>query len=48
MLGFFYIHFCAFGSVLNILLLMFANLVGFALGIAGITEMLNNLFRRQG
>jgi D-alanyl-lipoteichoic acid acyltransferase DltB (MBOAT superfamily) len=38
-----YRHVCALGAVLNILLMMIANLVGFVLGTDGVRYMLQQL-----
>ena len=38
-----YRHVCAAGAVLNILLMMIANLVGFAIGADGMRYMLREL-----
>jgi D-alanyl-lipoteichoic acid acyltransferase DltB (MBOAT superfamily) len=43
-----YIHLCAFGGLLNILMMMTANLVGFALGTDGMWELLGNLLQPSG
>jgi D-alanyl-lipoteichoic acid acyltransferase DltB (MBOAT superfamily) len=38
-----YRHVCALGAVLNILLMMIANLVGFVIGVDGVRYMLQQL-----
>jgi D-alanyl-lipoteichoic acid acyltransferase DltB (MBOAT superfamily) len=48
LLGPWHLHLCAFGSVLNILMLMVANLIGFSVGVDGISEMITKLFRGEG
>ncbi|KAI9139714.1 MBOAT, membrane-bound O-acyltransferase family-domain-containing protein [Paraphysoderma sedebokerense] len=40
----YYRHLCAFGGALNIIMMMVANLVGFAVGTDGMKEMLNVLY----
>jgi D-alanyl-lipoteichoic acid acyltransferase DltB (MBOAT superfamily) len=39
-----YRHVCAIGAVLNILLMMFANLVGFVIGTDGVQFFVTQLF----
>ncbi|KAI8802880.1 MBOAT-domain-containing protein [Cladochytrium replicatum] len=41
-------HISAFGGTLNVYLMMTANLVGFAVGVDGIQEMLSRLFTPDG
>ncbi|RKP34282.1 MBOAT, membrane-bound O-acyltransferase family-domain-containing protein, partial [Dimargaris cristalligena] len=41
-------HFCAAGCVLNIFLMMIANLVGFAVGVDGVQTMLSQIVCLQG
>lgn len=41
----YYRHLCAIGAVLNILMMMIANLVGFCVGLDGMAEMLKQIFR---
>ncbi|KAK9460309.1 MBOAT, membrane-bound O-acyltransferase family-domain-containing protein [Lipomyces oligophaga] len=40
-----YRHMCALGAVFNIYMLMVANLVGFAIGLDGVRDMFQDLFR---
>jgi hypothetical protein len=42
-LGKFYLHLCAIGGTLNIMMMMVANLVGFAVGVDGVLEMGNQM-----
>ncbi|KAI8904427.1 glycerol uptake protein 1 [Gorgonomyces haynaldii] len=46
--GDWHIHLCAFGAVLNIFMMMTANLVGFAVGLDGMQEMLQQLLQKDG
>lgn len=48
MLGNFHIHLCAFGALLNILMMMLANLVGFAVGLDGAKEMVTRIIHGEG
>ncbi|CAG8439457.1 1794_t:CDS:2 [Ambispora gerdemannii] len=40
----YYRHICAAGGVFNILMMMFANLVGFSVGLDGIKDLLTQIF----
>ncbi|KAK9456939.1 MBOAT, membrane-bound O-acyltransferase family-domain-containing protein [Dipodascopsis uninucleata] len=40
-----YRHMCAIGAVANIYLMMIANLVGFALGLDGVKDMIKDIFK---
>ena len=42
-LGDFHLHLCAIGGALNIMMMMAANLVGFAVGVEGVMEMGNEM-----
>ncbi|KXS20273.1 glycerol transporter [Gonapodya prolifera JEL478] len=41
-------HLCACGGVINILMMMAANLVGFAVGVDGAREMVEKIFSGEG
>jgi hypothetical protein len=47
-LGDYHIHVCALGGTLNILMMMAANLVGFAVGVEGLIEMSNQILDPKG
>lgn len=40
-----YRHMCAVGGVLNVWMMMIANLIGFCTGLDGMSDMLNDMFR---
>lgn len=46
--GKWHLHICASGAVLNIFMMMTANLIGFAVGVDGMKEMMGQLFRLDG
>ena len=46
--GKWHIHICALGGAVNILAMMAANLVGFAIGVDGFTQLLTNLNSWRG
>jgi hypothetical protein len=46
--GDWHLHLCAAGSVLNVLMMMTANLVGFAVGLDGVRAMVSQLFQWSG
>jgi D-alanyl-lipoteichoic acid acyltransferase DltB (MBOAT superfamily) len=47
-LGDWHIHLCAWGGVLNVFMMMTANLVGFAVGVDGMVEMAKQLLQPSG
>ena len=47
-LGDYHIHLCALGGTVNILMMMTANLVGFAVGVDGLVEMTSQIFNPKG
>ena len=46
--GQWHLHICALGGALNILAMMSANLVGFAIGVDGFKQLLSNLYSWRG
>lgn len=46
--GNFHLHLCALGAVLNLFMMMTANLVGFAVGVDGVLEMINGMYSSGG
>nr|KAJ3418018.1 glycerol transporter [Polyrhizophydium stewartii] len=42
-LGWLHLHLCALGGVCNVFMMMIANLVGYAVGVEGIQEMLDQI-----
>lgn len=47
-LGDYHLHICALGGTLNILMMMTANLVGFAVGVEGLIEMSKQILQPKG
>jgi D-alanyl-lipoteichoic acid acyltransferase DltB (MBOAT superfamily) len=47
-LGSYHIHLCAFGAAINIMFMMVANLIGYAVGLEGILDMLSKLDSFRG
>jgi hypothetical protein len=47
-LGDYHIHLCAFGAALNIMFMMVANLIGYAVGLDGILDMMSKLKSLEG
>ena len=42
-LGDWHLHLCAYGGTLNIMMMMLANLVGFAVGVDGVLELTSQM-----
>ena len=46
--GQWHLHLCAFGGALNVMAMMAANLVGFAIGVDGFSKLMSNLCSWSG